>query len=146
LDLTAHGLDLHVTSDGQDVLGPVGAFDLEQRVGVLERQHGGMALERHVNGITGMTVDDRGDAAGAAGAARCALAELRGGLWQKFEVSPLLSFVVNMSSSTTAKQPGSAATGEHRTRTVRRTSAASITETAVSLAEATRLVYDTVDD
>src|SRR5699024_12461636 len=36
--------------------------------------------------------------------------------------------------------------GEYRSRSVRRTSAASITETAVSLAEATRLVYDTVDD
>src|SRR5699024_2224138 len=146
LDLTAHGLDLHVTSDGQDVLGPVGAFDLEQRVGVLEREHGGVALERHVDGISAMTVDDRRDAARAADAARCALAELIASFGQKFEVSHFLPFVVNLSSSTTAKQPGSAANGVHRTRSVHRTSAASITETAVSLAEATRLFYGTVDD
>src|SRR5699024_6601638 len=91
-----------------------------------------------------MTVDDRGDAARAADAARCALAELSAGFGQKFEVSHFLSFVVNLSSSTTAKQPGSAANGEHRTRSVRRTSAASITETPAARAEATWSGYHTI--
>src|SRR5699024_2781016 len=93
-----------------------------------------------------ITVDDRGDAARAADAARCALAALRAGFGQRVEVSHFLSFVVPLSPSTTAKQPGSAANGEHRTRSVRQTSAASLAATARSHAEATRLVYDTVDD
>ena len=105
LDVTTDGLDLDVTRNGEDVLRTVGAFDLEQCVGVLESQHGGVAFERHVHGFSAVTVDDSGDASRAADAARCALAELVASFGQKFEVSHFLSFVVNLPSSTTAKQP-----------------------------------------
>ncbi|SIJ03993.1 Uncharacterised protein [Mycobacteroides abscessus subsp. abscessus] len=114
LDLTAHGLDLDVAGDREDVLRAVGALDLEQGVGVLEGHHRGVSLERDVDGVAAVAVDDRGDAAGAADAAGSALAEFVAGFCDELEVSHV-SLLRGDLSCTTAKQseaaPGAAYQG-----------------------------------